>query len=155
MPSRSAARYDDDVYTWSREQAEALRRAARSRVNLPDPIDFEHVAEEIESLGISQLRELHSRYVVLLAHLLKWQHQPERRSPSWRRTIRTQRHELAKLLSLSAGLKAKRAGELADAWPRAREDAADETGLPLERFPEVCPYGVDAVEDAAFWPEAG
>ena len=76
MPSRSAARYDDDVYTWSREQAEALRRAARSRVNLPDPIDFEHVAEEIESLGFSQVRELHSRYVVLLAHLLKWQHEP-------------------------------------------------------------------------------
>lgn len=153
MTARTATPYDEDVYSWSQEQAAALRQAAASRVNLPTPIDFLNVAEEIESLGISQLRELISRYTVLLAHLLKWRHQADQRSPSWRRTIRTQRTELARLLRLNPGLKAKRAAELAGAFPAAREDAADETGLPLATFPTQCPFTPDEVEDQAFWPD--
>jgi hypothetical protein len=62
MTTRSAARYEDDVYTWSQQQAEALRHAARSRANLPEPVDFANVAEEIESLGASELRELYRHF---------------------------------------------------------------------------------------------
>src|SRR5262249_11743308 len=115
MRNRSEARYEDDVYTWSRQQAAALRRAAASRANLPSPIDFANVAEEIESLGISQLREFYSRYRVLLVHLLKWQYQPETRTPRWRVTIRNQRDELARLLRISPGMKPKRRTALLDA----------------------------------------
>lgn len=155
MPARTATRYEDDVYTWTQEQAAALRRAARTRLDLPDPIDFANVAEEIESLGIAQLHALYSRYVVLLMHLLKWQYQPERRTPSWSATIRTQRREIAKLLRLSPGLKPKRPAELAEAYAAAREDAAAETGLPVERFPETCPYTLEEVESPAWWPGEG
>jgi hypothetical protein len=155
MPTRTATRYEDDVYTWTVVQAAALRRAAASRVNLPEPIDFLNVAEEIESLGISQLRELRSRYIVLLVHLLKWRHQPEKQSPSWHATIRTQRREIADLLAQSPGLKPKRHARLLDAYRAAREDAAYETGLPEETFPETCPYTLDEVESAAFWPGEG
>lgn len=98
MPTRADARYEDDFYSWSREQAAALRRVAASRANLTEPVDLLNVAEEIESLGQSQFRELYSRYRVLLLHLLKWQHQPEQRSPIWRITIRNQRDELAELV---------------------------------------------------------
>jgi hypothetical protein len=155
MPTRPAARYEDDFYSWTLEQAAALRRAAASRINLPEPVDFANLAEEVESLGASELRELYARYVVLLMHLLKWQHQRERRSPGWRATIRTQRHELAKLLKVSPGLRPKRTAELAEAYERAREDAADETGLPQERFPGMCPYTLEEVESPAFWPGDG
>lgn len=154
MSGRAAARYEDDAYTWSREQAAALRRAAASRTNLPEPVDFLNVAEEIESLGISQLNELYSRYRVLLMHLLKWQFQPERRSASWRKTIRTQRDLIGRLLRQSPGLRPKRQAELADAYAGAREDAADETDLAVERFPRACPYGLDEVESGSFWPGA-
>jgi hypothetical protein len=150
MPT-TTARYDEDFYGWTQDQAARLRRAAASRVNLPDPVDFVNLAEEIESLGVSQLRELYSRYVVLLVHLLKWQHQADKRTPSWRSTINTQRREIAKLLSISPGLKPKRAKELADAYAGAREDAAEETGRPIERFPETCPYTLDQVE-GRWWP---
>jgi hypothetical protein len=153
MSTRTAIRYEDDVYTWSLQQAEALRRAATSRVNLPEPIDFANVAEEIESLGISQQRELYSRYLVLLVHLLKWTYQPDKRTPSWRSTVRTQRNELEKLLRLSPGLKPKRQTELQDAYSRAREEAADETGMPIETFPVDCQWTFDQVENRAFWPE--
>ncbi len=152
MPTPTATRYEDDVYTWSQEQAAALRRAARTRLNLPEPVDFANVAEEIESLGASQLRELYSRYRVLLLHLLKWQHQPDRRGPSWRVTIRNQRDEIAELLGMSPGLKPKRPAQLTKAYRGARQDAADETGLPLERFPETCPYTLEQVESATWWP---
>jgi hypothetical protein len=153
MPARAATRYEDDVYKWTREQAAALCRAATSRVNLPEPVDFMNVAEEIESLGISQLNELYWHYRVLLMHLLKWQLQPAKRSPSWRKTIRTQRDLIARLLRNSPGLKPKRQAELIEAYTGAREDAADETGLPVVRFPPTCPYSLDEAEAAAFWPD--
>jgi hypothetical protein len=155
MPTRTATRYEDDVYTWTVEQAAALRRAAASGVNLPEPIDLLNVAEEIESLGASQFRELYSRYRVLLMHLLKWQYEHERRSPSWRITIRNQRDEIKELLAQSPGLKPKRRGQLRKAYRGARADAADETGLPEATFPDSCPYTLDEVESGAFWPGEG
>ena len=154
MSTRTIVRYDEDFYGWTQDQAAMLRRAAASRINLADPVDFLNLAEEIESLGVSQLRELYSRYRVLLLHLLKWQHQPEKRTPSWRSTIRTQRDELSELLRMSPGLKPKRRGQLSRAYSAAREGAADETGLPLERFPEACPYSLEQVESTAWWPGA-
>jgi hypothetical protein len=154
MPTRTATRYEDDVYSWCLEQAAALRRAAHARVPLPEPIDFLNVAEEIESLGVSQLRELWSRYRVLLIHLLKWQHQPSGRTRDWRTTIRRERDEITELLAMSPGLEAKREAELAAAYDGARSIAAIETGLPERRFPEPCPYMLAQVESAAYWPGA-
>ncbi|MCK7515885.1 MAG: DUF29 domain-containing protein [Desulfobacterales bacterium] len=65
--------YEEDVYTWAMCNAELLRRGCF------DQIDVEHIAEEIESVGKSERRELENRLILLLAHLLKWQYQPERR----------------------------------------------------------------------------
>ena len=72
--------YDRDFHRWCLEQARALRALSAMRANLAVPLDLEHLAEEIESLGKSQERELFSRYVVILVHLLKWRFQPERRT---------------------------------------------------------------------------
>ena len=66
--------YDTDLVLWSQHQARALRNAAGSPSNLP--IDWENVAEEIETLGKSQSRELASRISTVLIHLLKLQVSP-------------------------------------------------------------------------------
>lgn len=150
MPT--ATLYDRDFYRWCLEQAEALRALAAQRPNLPLPLDLDNLAEEIESLGKSQARELFSRYVVILVHLLKWRHQPQRRSRSWRSTIATQRVELADLLATSPSLRRRRAAEIARAYAAARKLAAIETGLPLDTFPETCPFTPDQVEDPELWP---
>ena len=84
MPAKSPL-YDRDFYAWSRQQAELLRKG-----RLADA-DIEHIAEEIESMGRAEKRELISRLTVLLLHLLKWRHQPEKRSPSWEASIRVRR----------------------------------------------------------------
>ncbi len=70
--------YDHDFYAWSQEQAGLLRAGKLSEA------DIQHIAEEIESLGRSEKRELVSRLSILLMHLLKWQYQAPRRGRSWR-----------------------------------------------------------------------
>ena len=77
--------YDKDINAWAQEQARLLR-AGRFEM-----LDIEHIAGEIEDVGKSEQRELASRMAVLLAHLLKWQYQPERRGASWEKTIKAQR----------------------------------------------------------------
>ena len=74
-------RYEKDVVAWSREQAELLRAGRWAE------LDINHIADEIDDVGKSEQRELANRMAVLLAHLLKWQFQPDRQSANWRRTI--------------------------------------------------------------------
>jgi ribosomal protein L29 len=146
--------YEEDFYSWTQAQAAVLRRAAELRLNAPGDADWEHLAEEIEDMGISLERELYSRYRVLLLHLLKWRYQPAMRSSGWEGSIRVQRHEIARLLRKNPGLKPKRPGELEDAYEAARLAAAPETGLAGDIFPTMCPFTLEEVEHADFWPEA-
>jgi hypothetical protein len=139
--------YEDDFYSWTQEQA-TLLRAGRL-----DELDLHHVAEEIESLGISQRHQLVSRLEILLTHLLKWHYQPRWQGPSWRRTIREQRRRIVQLLESSPGLQPGLIAALDKAYAAAREDASDETGLTLRTFPEVCPFTVEQLLDAGFWPQ--
>ena len=69
-------------------------------------LDIEHIAEEIEDVGKSEKRELASRMAVLLAHLLKWQHQPGRRGSSGSRTIKEQRKAIAAAIRQTPSLQA-------------------------------------------------
>jgi len=84
MPRNSAA-YDEDFYAWTQEQATLLRSRQFSQV------DIENVAEELESMGRSDKRQIDSRLEVLLTHLLKWEHQPENRGRSWRGLSRAEK----------------------------------------------------------------
>ena len=143
---RPTASYEEDGYSWALEQA-ALLRSRRL-----DQIDVENIAEEIESLGKSFANELRSRYGTLVMHLLKWQFQPTRRSNSWMGTIRRERIAIAKHLRDNPGLKPRRLELLSDSYDEAVQGAVAETNLPLRHFPEHCPYALDEVMDAEFWP---
>ncbi len=141
-----SALYDQDFYAWANEQAALLRAGKLSAA------DIEHIAEEIESMGKAEKRELVNRLTVLLLHLLKWQFQPVRRSNSWRATIRVQRLELSRHLRDNPSLKPKVPEAIADAHVTAVIQAADETGLPESAFPATCPWSFEQVMDAEFWP---
>jgi len=125
-------RYEDDLVAWTQEQADLLRAGDL------DAIDREHLAEEIESVGASQRRELRRRLSRLLQHLLKWHYQPELRSRSWSLTIRVQRDEIAGLLEESPSLRSAVDALLPQAWRLARAWAVEETGLLA--LPEACPW---------------
>jgi hypothetical protein len=151
MRPMAADLYDRDFVTWAERQAKAIRRAAE-RVSISEPIDWENVAEEIESLGKEQAHKLSSAYRVLLHHLLKWRFQPKRRSRSWRLTIVEQRERIGELILANLGLTQKRDQLFASAYRSARKFAAAETGLALVTFPESPPFTLEQAEDEGFLP---
>ena len=81
QPKIEDSLYERDFYAWTQDQAVKLRARAHN------DIDWENVAEEIESVGRSDKKEIRRRLGVLVQHLLKWQFQPEMRSHSWQSTI--------------------------------------------------------------------
>ena len=129
-----SAKYETDIVAWASEQARLIR-AGRF-----DLLDLAHIADEIEDVGKSEQRELANRMAVLLAHLLKWQYQPERQGNSWARTLKEQRKGVRRRLEETPSLKAK----LTDpawwdgVWSDAVAQAGEETGL--DTLPEVCPW---------------
>lgn len=127
-------KYEDDIVAWANEQARLLRAGRFDLLDLP------HLAEEIEDVGKSEQRELANRMAILLAHLLKWQYQPERQGTSWARTIKEQRKRVKLRLEDTPSLQGKLhdARWWADVWAEAVSQAIQETGL--DAFPEACPW---------------
>jgi hypothetical protein len=130
--------HDRDFHAWANQQAALLRAGQLSDA------DIANIAEEIESLGLSEKRELVNRLKVLLLHLLKWRFQPGRRSRSWEVSIANTRDELTDHLAGNSSLKGKAAEAVATAYRLARRSASAETGLPESIFPVDCPWTFDA-----------
>ena len=141
--------YDQDFYAWANEQARLLRAGKLSEA------DVEHIAEEIESMGRSEKRELVNRLSVLLMHLLKWHFQPSARGTSWRLTIEEQRDRLADHLADNPSLRATLDASIAAGYRLAILGAARETGLDREAFQAACPWSFELIVDPAFWPDRG
>jgi hypothetical protein len=139
--------YDRDFYAWANEQAALLRAGRLSEA------DIENIAEEIESMGRSEKRELINRLAVLLMHLLKWQFQPALRGNSWRLTIEEQRYRLENHLNDNPSLKSQLASALKDAYKLALVQAERETGHARSTFPSMCPFTYENAVNPDFWPE--
>jgi hypothetical protein len=120
--------YEQDETAWL-EVMSALAASGRF-----GDMDFRHLSEYLADMAKRDRREVFSRLVVLLSHLLEWEHQPERRSGSWRGTMREQGRELRQLLE-SGTLRNHAEAVLADAYAEARRQAGDETELRLDVFP--------------------
>lgn len=142
-----AALYEQDFLAWVEENVARLRRGEVGRIDVPN------VIEELESLGVSQRRELHSRMRVLVAHLLKWVAQPARRSSSWAGTISEQRFEIGQVLDDSPSLRSEIPSAIRKTFISARRLAARDTGLPESAFPASCPFLPEQLLDDDFWPE--
>ena len=125
------AGYEQDFVQWTREQADALRSAARAGVNLP--VDWENVAEEIESLGRSDRHEIENRIGTIIEHLLKLQSSPATMPrPGWRATIVRQRATVMDRLADSPSLRPQVAEIVVHQTRSARRVVA----LELEEFGE-------------------
>jgi hypothetical protein len=138
------ADYNRDFYSWLMEQARHLRAG---RWNT---LDRENLAEEIESLGREQFNKLESALRVLMLHMLKWDHQPDRRGRSWWASISEQRLRLGDLLADNPGLQPRIQEAITRAYRRARLRAIKETDLDEQRFPERCPYSWDDIVSRDF-----
>jgi hypothetical protein len=139
-------RYEDDYCAWLCQQI-GLLEARRF-----GDIDVAHLANELRSLAVSEEGEIESRLAVLLHHLLKWEFQPAGRTKSWRASIIEQRNRINRIIRRSPSLRRHPAAVLGEEYVVARLRAADETELPLNRFPAACPYSAADALDAGFWP---
>ena len=137
---------DEDFALWSAEQA-ALIRARKF-----DRVDLENVAEEIESLGRSDKYQIDHRMEVLLAHLLKWNFQPTKRSNSWKATLVEQRTRIARLIDESPSLRGRPGETLQGSYVIARYEAIKENELNEAMLPEACPYTIEQILDPGFLP---
>lgn len=143
-----SALYESDFYAWAKEQAALLRAGKLAQA------DIDHIAEEIDSMGRTEKRELASRLTVLLLHLLKWRFQPARRGRSWRLSVEGQRLDVDVHLADNPSLKAGLDAAIAQAYRRALIDAERETGLDAAVFPPACPWSFEQMMDASFWPDS-
>jgi hypothetical protein len=115
--------YETDTVAWAEQQGSLLRRVAvGERLNVAP--DWSNIAEEIETLGKNQGRELASRIAVILEHLMKLAASPgsEPRA-AWRATIRRERGEIETLLDDAPSLRARVPAVIERKIARARADA--------------------------------
>jgi hypothetical protein len=133
--------FEQDETAWLEAMAELIR------LGRLDELDYFNLAEYLADMARRDRREVESRLVVLINHALKWRHQPDRRSGTWRGTIIEQRQELEGLVSRGV-LRNHAQAVLADVYGKAVERAAAETGLPPETFPVACSYSLDELLSA-------
>ena len=135
--------YERDFYAWSKQQAELLRLARFS------DLDLAHLILEVEDLGETVYRSVRSRVRTIIEHLLKLEHSPASEPKrGWRETIRTQRADLDE--DLSAALRPRVEAGLPRYYAKARRDAAAalrDYGEPAaaDALPRTCPYVLDQI----------
>jgi hypothetical protein len=137
--------YEQNFSLWLNNHIQLLKEAKFNE------LDLDHLIDELESMGKRDKRELVSRFIILIAHLLKWQYQTDKQSTSWRSSIIEQRKKIAYLLKNEPGLKPYILEAIENAYPEAVDLAAEETELPLSVFPSICPYSKEQLLEK-FYP---
>ncbi|MGA1283067.1 MAG: DUF29 domain-containing protein [Prochlorothrix sp.] len=138
--------YEQDILLWVEDTVAKLK--ARDF----DSLDLENLIEEVESLGISQRKELLSRLTVILEHLLKrlYVNLPYDYN-GWERTVRTQRAELGILFQFAPSLKRQWDQSFTQAWAGALKRVRQD--YPQVEFPDEWPHEstIEALLDRDFW----
>ena len=139
--------YEQDFCLWLENTAQLLKNGRLSELDIPNLI------EEIEAMGRSEKRAVYSNLKVLLQHLLKYRYQPEKRSKSWKATIREHRQRIKRLFKDSPSLKNYFREIITESYQDASKLAADETGLAVDTFPVELPFTVEEILDAEYLPD--
>ena len=140
--------YQEDYQEWLDETVKLLRNRSF------DSLDMENLIEEIEDMGKRQKDAVESNLIILLLHLLKYKYQPEKRidSNSWRYSIVEHRRRLLRAFKKNPSLRRYFEEIFAECYQDARQDAKTETQLPLNTFPELCPFSKEEILNPDFLP---
>jgi hypothetical protein len=128
--------YEADEIAWLDAMVELLRRGEHSE------LDYSHLRECLNDMAISERRKVENRLAVLLVHILKWDHCPNRRTRSWGLTILEQQRKLENHLE-SAVLRRYAEAVLQKVYKSVLKEAAYATGLSKKSFSAKCPYELD------------
>jgi uncharacterized protein DUF29 len=133
--------YETDILAWSERQGALLRRIGKGeRVNDAE-LDWPNIAEEIESVGRSQLSAVRSLLTQALIHMLKAEAWPQSlAAPGWRAEAIRFRQEAAEAFAPSM----RQHLDVAKLYARAlRALPASIDGQPPLPVPQVCPATQD------------
>ncbi len=151
-----ATLYEQDYNLWLEQTVRQLHHYALAAVEGDrtfEGIDLKNIIAELESMGRSEKRAVYSNLKILLMHLLKYRYQPEKRSNSWRTTIREHRQRLQEAFKDSPSLRTHFTEVFNLCYQAARELAADETGLALDAFPADSPFSEEAILNPDYLPD--
>jgi hypothetical protein len=126
--------YKQDIHAWALEQIELLKAGRVAE------IDALNIAEELQDVSERQYNKLESALAIILLHMLKWDHQPERRSRSWQDSIKEHRRRAEKQVRRYPSLKTRLGEAVEEAYESARSWCQIETHIPEVDFPFSCPY---------------
>ena len=145
--TNTANLYDRDYYLWLSHTAQLIKDGKFAE------IDATNLIEEIEDMGRSEQRGVESNLVIVLLHLLKYKYQSEKRTNSWKSSIREHRRRLRKAFAASPSLKQYFEQVFDECYQDGREQAADETGLTLDTFPTCSPFTPAEVLNSDYLPQ--
>ncbi len=152
--SDPAELYETDFFLWTQEQAALLRQLPHERVNLP--IDWRNTADEIQDMGLRDLRSVNSQIETIFEHLLKLEHSPAANPRrGWRQTVLRCRDQIERTLDDSPSLRSKLAGRWQNEYGMARRHAVEsleEDGIDTGDVPPAPPYSQEQVLDPDWWP---
>ncbi|OQW94340.1 MAG: hypothetical protein BWK79_06375 [Beggiatoa sp. IS2] len=157
MTENSNRGYEGDFYEWIYKNIELLKQRKFSE------LDIDVLIDELESMANRDRNELVSHFVILIAHLLKWQfqfkkfaevwqHVGEYAAKSWQYTIIEQRYRIKDQLENSPSLEKHLNEAIIKAYSKAVSLAMKETGLVADTFPKECPYLLEQLLDDDFYP---
>jgi hypothetical protein len=141
--------YEQDFYLWLQTTLAILRERKLEQ------LDIENLIEEIDSMGRSEKKELKTRLVVLIEHLLKLQYLTQEKdynARDWRNTVVEQRRQIAYTLADSPSLKGILNDVFLDCYIDARNDTINKYQLPSILFPEQPSFSLIQVLNADFMP---
>jgi hypothetical protein len=139
--------YQTDFDRWLQETANLLRSGDVKQV------DYQNLAEEIEDMVGSRKDALESNLIRVLQHLLKWKYQPQKRTNIWKASITEHSLRLNKAFKKSHSLKAYFEQVFAECYQDTRLITAQETGLDIHVFPDICPFAQVDVLNPQYLPE--
>ncbi len=132
--SKTDKLYDRDFSEWAEMTAQLLEKKRF------DEVDLENLVEEVRALSRSDKREIRSRLIKLLSHLLKYDYQPQKRTDSWIYTITEQRRQILLIFEDSPSLQNYYTEIFDSCYDKARIEASQETKLDIDTFPRTCPF---------------
>jgi hypothetical protein len=144
--------YECDFFAWTQDQAAALRRAHADRVNAP--VDWVHIANELEYMGDQIKDAIQNHLATVIEHLLKLEHSPDAypRNKWWASARKARRHLNDKIANHPSLVPYPRF-ILERAWLDGRDDALQDDSIAKALLPEHCPYTLEQLRGAEWWPE--
>lgn len=133
--------YDTDFVLWLETTATLLRERKL------EELDYDNLIEEIESMAQTQRIDLDMNLIILLAHWLKWEYQPRKRSGSWAFTIAERNLQITDSIQDSPSLKKYFEEVFDECYANAVLLVNKETGLSVDSFPDRCPFSIEQILD--------